>query len=230
MTVIPIKDELPTTSPPVMTVTLIVANILAFLWQMSLGPEQEYGVTRWGLTPIELRGIFSYAHGTVSALPVFTIFSSMFLHGGIVHLAGNLIYLWIFGNNVEDAMGSLRFLSFYLLSGFIAAMAQVFTTSDPTIAMIGASGAVSGVLGGYLRLHPHARVLTLVPLFFYVSVVHVPAYFFLIVWFIGNFLSGLATYGAQGGGVAFFAHVGGFLAGMLLVRPFLLWAGRARYA
>ncbi len=230
MAVIPIKDELPTTSPPVMTVALLVVNVLAFLWQLSLGSAQEYGVTRWGLTPIELLGIFSYAHGTVNATPVFTIFTSMFLHGGFAHLAGNMIYLWIFGNNVEDAMGPLRFLSFYLLSGSIAALAQVFTTSDPTIAMIGASGAVSGVLGAYLRLHPHARVLTLIPLPFYMSVVHVPAYFFLIFWFVGNFLSGLATYGAQGGGVAFFAHVGGFLAGMLLVRPFLAWVGRARYA
>ncbi len=230
MSVIPIKDELPTKSPPVMTVALIAANVLAFLWQISLGPGQEYGVTRWGLTPLELRGIFSYAHGAVNALPVFTIFTSMFLHGGIAHLAGNMLYLWIFGNNVEDAMGSLRFLSFYLLSGFVAALAQVFTTSDPTIAMIGASGAVSGVLGGYLRLHPRARVLTLVPLFFYVSVLRVPAYFFLILWFAVNFVSAMATYGAHGGGVAFFAHVGGFVAGMLLVRPFLAWAGRARYA
>jgi membrane associated rhomboid family serine protease len=104
----------------------------------------------------------------------------MFLHGGLLHVGGNMLYLWIFGNNVEDALGPLRFLSFYLLAGLVAALVQVFTTSDATIAMIGASGAVSGVLGAYLRLHPHARVVTIVPLFFYVSILRVPAYFFLI--------------------------------------------------
>ena len=227
---IPIKDELPTRSTPVMTIALIAANALVFLWQISLGPAREYGVMRLGLTPIELRGIFSYAHGAVNVLPIVTIFTSMFLHGGIGHLAGNMLYLWIFGNNVEDALGSLRFVGFYLLAGLVAALVQVFTASDPTIAMIGASGAVSGVLGAYLRLHPRARVLTLVPLFFYVSILHVPAYLFLILWFAGNFLSAMATAGTHGGGVAFFAHVGGFVAGMLLVGPFRAWAGRARYA
>jgi membrane associated rhomboid family serine protease len=218
--VIPLKDENPIQSPPIFTVVLIVTNVFAFLWQISLGPDQDYGVRRWGLTPIELRGMFEYGHGGLNLQPPLTIFTSMFLHGGFMHLAGNMLFLWVFGNNVEDTLGHLRFIVFYFLTGAIAALAQVYTTGDPTVAMIGASGAVSGILGAYLRLHPHARIVTLVPLVFYFTIIRVPAYFFLIVWFLGNLLSGAATYGAQGGGVAFFAHVAGFLAGVVLIRPF----------
>jgi membrane associated rhomboid family serine protease len=205
------------------TVALILANAAVYLWQASVGSEEHYGVLRWGLTPIELRGVFTYAHGGFNAQPLVTLFSSMFLHGHLLHLGGNMLFLWIFGNNVEDAMGPLRFIIFYLITGVAGALTQVFTAADPTIAMIGASGAVSGVLGAYLVLYPFARVHTLVPLLFYFTVIRVPAIFFLAIWFLLQLLSGAATYGSPGPGVAFLAHVGGFVAGavlvLLLVRP-----------
>ncbi|MDP3940282.1 MAG: rhomboid family intramembrane serine protease [Deltaproteobacteria bacterium] len=216
---IPIKDENPSRSAPIVTVILIVVNVAVYLWQASVGPEEEYGILRWGLTPIELRGLFTYAHGSFSAQPIVTLFSSMFLHGHLLHLAGNMLFLWIFGNNVEDTLGHFRFVLFYLITGVAGALTQVFTTADPTVSMIGASGAISGVLGAYLVLHPFARIVTLVPLFFYFTVVRIPAFFFLIFWFLIQILGGVAAQGAKGGGVAFLAHVGGFVAGIILVRP-----------
>ncbi len=217
---IPIKDENPSRSAPIVTVILIVANVVVYLWQASVGPEEEYGILRWGLTPIELRGVFAYAHGSFSVQPIVTVFSSMFLHGHLLHLAGNMLFLWIFGNNVENTLGHLRFALFYLATGVAGALMQVFTTADPTVSMIGASGAISGILGAYLVLHPFARIVTLIPLFFYFTIVRVPAFFFIFVWFLVQLLGGFAAYGAKGGGVAFLAHVGGFVAGVILVRPF----------
>ncbi len=217
---IPLKDENPTRSRPVVTVALILVNAVVYLWQASVGPEGHYGVLRWGLTPIELRGVFAYAHGGFNAQPLLTLFSSMFLHAHLLHLGGNMLFLWIFGNNVEDAMGRLRFIVFYLVVGVAGALTQVFTAADPTVAMIGASGAVSGVLGAYLVLYPFARVHTLVPLLFYFTVIRVPALFFLVIWFLLQLLSGAASYGSSGPGIAFLAHVGGFIAGVALVFPF----------
>jgi membrane associated rhomboid family serine protease len=218
--VIPLKDDIPTRSTPVVTVVLIVTNLLVFLWQASLGPEENYGVTQWGLVPIEFRGLFTYAHGAFNLGPFATLFTSMFMHGGLAHLAGNMLFLWVFGNNVEEAMSRARFLVFYLVCGVIAGLTQVYATPDPTVSMIGASGAISGVLGAYLVLYPHARIQTLVPLFFYFTVIRVPAFFFLVLWFLMQLLSGAATYSMQGSGIAFLAHVGGFAAGFILVRAF----------
>ncbi len=217
---IPLKDDIPTRSTPVVTVALIATNLLVFLWQASLSPEENYGVTQWGLVPIEFRGLLTYAHGGFNARPFATLFTSMFMHGGLVHLTGNMLFLWVFGNNVEDAMGRARFFLFYLVCGTIAGLTQVYATPDPTITMIGASGAVSGVLGAYLVLYPYARIHALVPLIFYFTIVRIPAFFFLVLWFLIQLLSGAATYGMEGSGIAFLAHVGGFAAGFLLVRAF----------
>jgi membrane associated rhomboid family serine protease len=146
-----------------------------------------------------------------------TVITSMFLHGGFLHLLGNMWYLWLFGDNVEDAMGRARFLVFYLLSGVAAALAQVLMGPGSRIPMVGASGAISGVLGGYILLYPHARILTLIPIFFIAQIVEVPALIMLGLWFLIQLMSGLGSLGFEAGGVAWFAHVGGFLAGMGLV-------------
>jgi membrane associated rhomboid family serine protease len=169
----------------------------------------------YGLTPRELTtGVPPHP------FPVgVTLFTSMFVHGGLFHVAGNMLYLWIFGNNVEDAMGRARFVLFYLLSGLGAAFSQVLAGPNSTIPMVGASGAVSGVLGAYLLLYPHARVLTLIILGWFWRVVEIPALVVLGFWIVVQVVNGLWTFSFQGGGVAWFAHIGGFAAGMLLL-PF----------
>jgi membrane associated rhomboid family serine protease len=160
--------------------------------------------------------------------PVVTIFTSMFLHGGLFHIAGNMLYLWIFGDNVEDALGHFRFLAFYLLSGVGAALAQAFIHPESRIPMVGASGAISGVLGAYLFLFPHASVLTLITFGFFIRFVHVPAVIVLGFWIVVQILSSLINVGrGDEGGVAWFAHIGGFVAGialLFLLRP----RGKAR--
>jgi membrane associated rhomboid family serine protease len=228
---IPIKDSNPTHRFPVVTVLLIACNIIVYLFELSLSEaEIRSFVHSLGLVPARV-----FREGLVAAGPVpdgATVFTSMFLHGGLLHLAGNMLYLWIFGNNVEDAMGRPRFLVFYALCGAAAAMSHALPNLSSAIPMIGASGAVSGVLGAYLLLFPRARVLTLFTLGFFVRLIEVPAMVVLGLWFVLQFLSALAASGA-GGGIAWYAHVGGFLAGMGLIglfkrRSFPLW-GRGRY-
>ncbi|HET7754078.1 MAG TPA: rhomboid family intramembrane serine protease [Anaeromyxobacteraceae bacterium] len=208
-----------------MTVALIVANVVAYLWQLSELGLYESAV-RGGAIPYE---ILTFHDVGLPALvpPPLTIFSSMFLHGGFLHLAGNMLFLWIFGNNVENALGPARFLLFYLGTGVAAAVAQVATASgqDLLVPMIGASGAVSGVLGAYIVLWPNARILTLIPIFIFIRIVYVPAYLFIGLWFVLQLVPALV--GSAGSGVAFMAHVGGFVAGYLFVR---LTGGRPRWA
>ncbi|HEY5624243.1 MAG TPA: rhomboid family intramembrane serine protease, partial [Gammaproteobacteria bacterium] len=172
-----------------------------------------------GFIPAVLFGVAKLPDQLVWIPAPATIVTSMFLHGGLLHLGGNLLYLWIFADNVEDSMGHARFVLFYLLCGVAAAITQAVPATDSTIPMIGASGAVSGVLGAYALLYPHARVLVAVPLFVVLYTLRLPAVFVLGIWFLGQLLSSLATSGAAGG-VAFRAHVGGFVAGLLLVRFF----------
>jgi membrane associated rhomboid family serine protease len=232
--VIPLKDDVPSHSTPVVTVSLILLNVLAFLYQASLGLEAGGGparaaqafVVEFGLIPCRLTGQ-CVAPGDFPH-PVVTIFTSMFLHGGLFHIAGNMLYLWIFGNNVEDTLGHGRFLLFYLLAGVAAAVGQTMMGPGSTIPMIGASGAVSGVLGAYLFLFPHATVLTLITFGFFIRFVHVPAMIVLGLWIVVQLLSGYVTFSAQAsgrgeaGGVAWFAHIGGFVAGialLFLMRP-----------
>src|SRR6266566_6322123 len=202
---IPLRDIIPSRTTPYVTISLISLNVLVFLYELSLGRAVDAFTLYFGLVP----AAFSWV----------TVFTSMFLHGGLLHVAGNMLYLWIFGDNVEDRMGHGRFLVFYLLCGVAAALAQTITAPDSVIPMVGASGAIAGVMGAYFVLYPKSRIVTLIPLFFFFQIVEVPAIFFLGIWFLMQFLSGIgsiaeATRGAAGGGVAFWAHVAGFVAGI----------------
>lgn len=214
---IPLRDINPTERFPLVTVFLLWINILIYLVQLlSGGQAEEAMVASFGLVPAKL---FEDAV-TRGAVPAgMTLITSQFLHGGFFHIAGNMLYLWIFGNNVEDSMGRIRFTVFYLLCGVIAAVSHSLANTVSLVPMIGASGAISGILGAYLVLYPRARVITLMIFGLYLRTVEVPAMFVLGFWFILQFLSALVLPGT-GGGVAWYAHVGGFIAGILLVGLF----------
>jgi membrane associated rhomboid family serine protease len=205
---IPLRDVIPSRTTPVVTIALIAINALVFVYQFTLGSAAEQFVYAWGLVP----AFFSWT----------TVVTSMFLHGGLFHFGGNMLYLWIFGDNVEDRMGHGRFISFYLLCGATAALAQTFMDPDSPIPMVGASGAIAGVMGAYFVLYPRSRIVTLLPIFIFVQLIEVPAVFFLGLWFVMQFVSGLGTMATAGsgelvGGVAFWAHVAGFAAGFVTV-------------
>jgi membrane associated rhomboid family serine protease len=219
---IPLKDDVPVRHPPVLTVVLIAVNVAAFLWQVAVVGLRD-STLRGGAIPIEILTLRDLGDPDLVP-PPFTILTSMFLHGGFMHIAGNMLFLWIFGNNVEDALGRVRFIAFYVVCGVAAALAQtaaVAATGDPealSVPMVGASGAIAGVLAAYLVLFPRARVLTLVPIFFFIRLIYVPAWFFIGLWFVLQVLN--AFFGGAGGGVAFMAHVGGFAVGYALVKLF----------
>jgi len=227
----PYRDDNPTTLKPVMTVAIIGLNVLVWVLVQGMGSANllASSICGLGLIPASLLGLVPV--GTMAPLgpemaceigPAhwWTVLSSMFLHGGWLHLIGNMWFLWIFGNNIEDAMGHVRFLVFYLVCGVAAAAAQIGVQPHSTIPMVGASGAISGVLGGYLLLYPRVRVHTLVFLGFYVTTIQLPAYLMLGFWILLQLLGGLPSVGVQDGGVAYFAHIGGFVAGLVLVRLF----------
>jgi membrane associated rhomboid family serine protease len=217
----PLRDDNPTTITPVLTILLIVINVLVFMYQVSLGPKQgEVFVYQFGAIPAVIFGEKSLPGAIAAVPPYLSLFTSMFLHGGIMHLLGNMLYLWIFGNNIEEAMGRVRFILFYVLTGLAASMAHALTNPESVLPSIGASGAISGVLGAYVLLYPRARVLTLVFLGFFIRLMYIPAGFVLGIWFVLQLLSGSMSDQGSGGGVAFWAHVGGFVAGMLLVGLF----------
>lgn len=217
---IPLHDDNPTRTLPLVTVAIVIACVLAFLWQLLHEPRvQELLVTSLGVIPAALLGDFRPAQPLYSLPPSVTLVTSMFLHGGWMHLIGNMLYLWIFGNNVEDAMGHGRFVVFYLLCGAGAALTQAFATPDSTIPMIGASGAISGILGAYLLLYPHARVLVLLPLGVFTRLVRLPALAVLGFWFVLQIVNSLLVT-TGGGGVAWGAHIGGFVAGLVLIPLF----------
>lgn len=217
---IPIHDDNPAQSIPFVTVVLMAICALMFIWQVSLGPGGNHQlIYELGVVPAVLFGNASIADSTGPPPVWFTLFSAMFLHGSLLHLGGNLLYLWIFGNNVEDAMGHRRFVMFYLLCGIIAAYSHALTAPASPIPMIGASGAISGVLGAYLLLFPHAKVLVAIPIGFYAHVVRMPAAVVLGLWFLLQLVSSAMAPSGQPG-VAWMAHVGGFLAGLGLVGLF----------
>jgi rhomboid family protein len=202
---IPLRDIIPSRTTPVVTISLITLNVLVFLYELSLGRAVDAFMLYYGLVP--------------AAFSWMTVFTSMFLHGGFMHVAGNMLYLWIFGDNVEDRMGHGRFLVFYLLCGMAAALAQTISVPDSAVPMVGASGAIAGVMGAYFVLYPKSRIVALVPLFFFFQVIEVPAIFFLGIWFLMQFLSGVGSIvssvgGGPAGGIAFWAHVAGFVAGI----------------
>jgi membrane associated rhomboid family serine protease len=231
--VIPLKDDIPVRRPPIVTIALLAANIAAFLWQVAV-VGLPLSVQVAGAIPYEIVSLRDLPPLDLVP-PPFTLFTSMFLHGGFMHLAGNMLFLWIFGNNVEDVLGRGRFLLFYQGCGTAAALAQVAVTAVGAdeaallVPMVGASGAIAGVLAGYMVLFPHARVLTLVPIFIFIRLIYVPAGFFIGLWFVIQLLS--AFFGSEGSGVAFVAHVGGFVTGFVLVKMMVPRHGwRARRA
>lgn len=215
----PLKDDIPSRHFPVVNLVLIIANILSFAYEMSLGPQLESFIVTHGFVPVrfsaELAGNF------MPLSSYFPVFTSMFLHGGLLHVFSNLWMLWIFGDNVEDRMGHGRYLLFYLLCGVGAALAQFWANPQAQSPMIGASGAIAGVLGAYFLLYPRARILTFIPIFILFYLVEIPAYFFIGFWFLMQFLQGAAQQVIVGrlaeGGVAWWAHVGGFVAGVVLL-------------
>jgi membrane associated rhomboid family serine protease len=237
---LPLKDNIPTRHFPYLTVAIIVGNVLVFfLFQkakLSLGGTaiDEQNAFEFGAIPYELThpGATCAAQGAHAVCgrgvapdsppALATVFSSMFMHGGLLHIAGNMLFLWIFGNNVEDSMGPLRFICFYLLGGLVAVGAQTAISPNATVPTIGASGAVAAVLGGYALLYPRARVITLVFIIFFITFIELPALLVLGVWFMFQVLSGTADLAGPGGGggVAYFAHIGGFIFGLLTIKLF----------
>jgi membrane associated rhomboid family serine protease len=253
---IPLRDNLPTSRFPILTVILIAINVAVFVWQTQFDSDQQVlrGVASIDASAIEYGAIpYRVTHPAQSDCAVgqrgqqsgeivcgdqvlpgdppldqaawwVTVFTSMFMHGGILHIAGNMLFLWVFGNNIEDSMGRPRFLLFYLLAGIVAVYAQSLLDTSATVPTIGASGAVAGVLGGYALLHPQARVLTFIFIIFFVTLIEIPAVILLGIWFILQFLPAVGqaaiTDVGEGGGVAYFAHVGGFVFGLLTIKLF----------
>jgi membrane associated rhomboid family serine protease len=207
---IPLRDVIPSRTTPFVTVGLIILNVAVFFHQLGLGEEIEPFIRTWGVVPAD----FS----------VVSLFSSMFLHGGFLHIAGNMLYLWIFGDNVEDRMGHGRYLTFYLICGVAAALAQTYAAPASTVPMVGASGAIAGVMGAYFVLYPHSRIVTLLPIFIFIQIIEIPAIFFLGIWFLMQLMSGVGsiaqTADATSGGIAFWAHAAGFVAGVAGVMVF----------
>jgi rhomboid family protein len=240
--VFPIKDNIPTDHFPVVTVALIAINVIVFLfWQHPTGFDSvdntkvvEYGAIPYELThpgkhcalsagQVLCEGVAGVS-GTPPGQPntLVTIFTSMFMHGGVLHIAGNMLFLWIFGNNVEDSMGHPRFLGFYLLGGMCALAGQVVIGPSNTVPTIGASGAIAAVLGGYILLYPHARVLTIIFVIFFFTILELPALVMLGLWFIQQIYFGYADLSdpTGGGGVAYWAHIGGFAFGLVTIKAF----------
>ncbi len=214
--IIPIRDTIPSSRTPFVTYGLILCNTALFLYQVSLGDAATDFVYAYAVIP------YRFLHLDLSQpLELLTPLFAMFLHGGWLHIIGNMLYLYIFGDNVEDTLGHGRYLAFYLLCGAVSFLAQIFILSNSMVPNIGASGAIAGVLGAYILLFPRARVVTLLPIFIFFTVVEIPAFIFIGIWFLIQFASGavsLGTSSALSGGVAWWAHIGGFIAGMFLIR------------
>ncbi|MGC9976467.1 MAG: rhomboid family intramembrane serine protease [Syntrophorhabdales bacterium] len=211
---IPLKDNVPTRTFPIITITIVLVNILVFLRSLMLTDGLgRHVVQAYALIPKELL-VAATARPDLLPYNILTIFTSMFLHGGILHLGGNMLYLWIFGKNVEDATGHSRFILFYLFSGVAAALVQCSVDPGSAVPMIGASGAISGILGAYLLLYPRARVKTLIFIFLFITTVDIPAMVLLSLWFFVQIIF------SHGQGVAWFAHIGGFLFGLVTIKLF----------
>jgi membrane associated rhomboid family serine protease len=218
--VIPYKDDNPAATTPYVTVGIIVLNVLVFLYEVTSPLGMEKVAYTYGAIP---QNILTFDKAQ-PIHPVLTVFSSMFMHGGLFHIAGNMLYLWIFGNNIEDKLGRTRFVFFYIFCGIVSAYANALSDPHSRIPMIGASGAISGILGAYLLLFPRAMVHTLVFLGFFVTVVRIPALVVIGFWAIIQIVNGLISTGfAREGGIAWFAHIGGFLVGLLTIK---LWLPR----
>ncbi|HEX9615230.1 MAG TPA: rhomboid family intramembrane serine protease [Bacteroidota bacterium] len=216
---IPLRDHNPTRKRPYVNFGLVLVNILVFLYEVSLGSGVEPVYYKLGVVPRDVMSAFAEYRYVEGIIPFVTL---MFLHGGWLHLGGNMLYLWIFGDNVEDKLGHTRYFVFYALCGLAAGILHVVLDPSSGIPTVGASGAISGVLGAYLVMFPRAKVLTLIPVFVFLQVAELPALLVLGFWFVIQFFNGLVSLGyetAGMGGVAWWAHIGGFLAGLLLILP-----------
>jgi len=209
---IPIRDQIPTRHVPIVNYMLIAINIFVFVLQWLAGPYQEALVYQYALIPVQFTNSLNLGDVT-------DIFTSMFMHAGFFHLAGNMLYLWIFGDNVEDSMGPAKYLTFYLAGGIVASLTHILTNPNSQIPTVGASGAIGAVLGAYLVLYPQSRVVTIIPLGFFMRITLVPASIVLGLWFLLQLFSGVLSFGGPDiGGVAFWAHIGGFVTGVALAK------------
>ncbi|MDD4335382.1 MAG: rhomboid family intramembrane serine protease [Desulfotomaculaceae bacterium] len=220
---IPLRDDIPSNTFPIVNYILIAVNLAVFGFELSLGRSLDQYIYTHAVIPIQV-----VSEG-FTAEQFVRMTATMFFHGGWLHLLSNMLYLWIFGDNVEDRMGHFKYLFFYLIVGYLATFAHIFFYPMSGTPLVGASGAIAGVLGAYLILYPHARVLTLIFIFVFIQLVYIPALIFLGIWFVLQLISGAASVGQAGQSVAFWAHIGGFVAGMLLVKLFATKKANIRY-
>jgi len=230
--VVPLRDDNPTQITPYVTYGLILLNILVFFYEASLSPPAlEAFFREWAVVPAELTASFQGAATSATRPEWITLITSQFLHGGFLHLGGNMLYLWIFGNNIEERLGRVKYIIFYLLCGILASLAQWYFAQNSNIPSLGASGAIAGVMGAYILRFPQAKVLTLIPLGFLLYPIRIPALFFLGIWFVQQALYGLVSLnaptniGMESGGIAYWAHAGGFAVGAVLGPLFGLFSG-----
>jgi membrane associated rhomboid family serine protease len=209
---IPIRDQIPTRRVPIVNYLLIAVNVVVFILMWLAGSEQEALVQEFALIPAQVTSGLDLGDIT-------RVFTSMFMHGGLAHIAGNMLYLWIFGDNVEDAMGRGKYLVFYLVGGLVASFTHILTNPGSQIPTVGASGAIAAVLGAYLVLYPQSRVQTIIPLGYFMRITLLPASVVLGLWFVLQLFSGFLSLGGPDvGGVAFWAHIGGFITGVVLAK------------
>ena len=209
---LPLKDNISSSSRPIITYIILGLNVLVFIYGITLGTHLDVFIKQFGAVPYNIFhpvGLSSYG----------TLFSSMFMHANLMHIGGNMLFLWIFADNIEDCVGHVMFIFFYLICGIAGTLLHSIFAPNSTIPMVGASGAISGVLGAYILLFPKAKILTLVPFFFF-RVIQLPSLAFLGIWFLMQFLFGISSMRASGGGVAYLAHIGGFLVGLLWAVPY----------
>lgn len=220
---IPLKDNIPSRRFPIVNILLIIINFIVFFYELSLGDGVQRLIFQYGIVPNRIvKGVIGFNTSHISSL-ITPFFSSIFLHGGWYHILSNMLYLWIFGDNVEDRMGHFNYLIFYLLCGFTSSVAHILTNMSSSIPTIGASGAISGVLGAYFVIFPEARVMTLLPFGFFLQIAAIPAFLFLGFWFISQALNGIATLAVNTymtEGIAWWAHIGGFVTGIIIGRRY----------
>lgn len=212
---IPLRDDNPTKRFPFVTVIIIAINILVFIYELSLGERLTQEINRFAVIPFDIIHLKNFSN-------LITLITSLFFHAGVAHIFGNMLYLWVFGKNIEDALGHVGFIFFYIICGVVATFGHILTASGSKLPVIGASGAISGILGAYLLLYPRAKVLVLIPIFYMWRIAKVPAMWFLGFWIILQFIYGTTSFAlAESGGVAWFAHISGFICGLLLIKLFL---------
>jgi len=212
---IPLRDDLRSTTRPFVTYLILAVNVAVFIYQTALVRNVDDFILRFGAVPMNI----FHPSGPATYL---TLISSMFIHANFMHILGNMLFLWVFADNVEDRIGHVKFLIFYLVCGIAGSLLHSLTSPDSLVPMVGASGAISGVLGAYILFYPRAKVMTLIPLGFFMRMTYLPSIVFLGIWFLIQLFVGIFSVGAKGGGVAYFAHIGGFAAGLLFALPFKL--------